>query len=81
VNCRPRFKWAFCLFLPFLVIDFLVSSVLMALGMMMMPPSVVVAAVQAAAVRAGRWLAPGREEPRGKFPVTTGAGDKTKETL
>ena len=26
---------------PFLVIDFLVSSVLMALGMMMMPPTVV----------------------------------------
>ena len=29
------------LFLPFLVIDFLVASVLMALGMMMMPPNVV----------------------------------------
>jgi flagellar biosynthetic protein FliP len=28
----------FLLFLPFLVIDFVVSTVLMALGMMMMPP-------------------------------------------
>jgi flagellar biosynthetic protein FliP len=31
----------FLVFLPFLVIDFIVSSVLMSLGMMMMPPSVV----------------------------------------
>jgi flagellar biosynthetic protein FliP len=29
------------LFLPFLVVDFLMSSVLMALGMMMMPPAIV----------------------------------------
>jgi flagellar biosynthetic protein FliP len=35
------FQMAFLLFLPFLVIDFLVSSVLMSLGMMMLPPTVV----------------------------------------
>jgi flagellar biosynthetic protein FliP len=29
------------LFLPFLVIDLLVSAVLMALGMMMMPPAII----------------------------------------
>jgi flagellar biosynthetic protein FliP len=38
---QTAFQMGFMLFLPFLVIDFLVSSVLMALGMMMMPPTVV----------------------------------------
>jgi flagellar biosynthetic protein FliP len=38
---QTAFQMGFFLFLPFLVIDFIVSSVLMALGMMMMPPSVV----------------------------------------
>jgi flagellar biosynthetic protein FliP len=38
---QTAFQMGFLLFLPFLVIDFLVSSVLMALGMMMMPPVVV----------------------------------------
>jgi flagellar biosynthesis protein FliP len=35
---QTAFQMGFLLFLPFLVIDFLVSSVLMSLGMMMMPP-------------------------------------------
>lgn len=35
---QTAFQMGFMLFLPFLVIDFLVASVLMALGMMMMPP-------------------------------------------
>ena len=38
---QTAFQMGFLLFLPFLVIDFLVSSVLMALGMLMMPPVVV----------------------------------------
>ncbi|PTY08787.1 flagellar biosynthetic protein FliP [Opitutaceae bacterium EW11] len=38
---QTAFQMGFLLFLPFLVIDFLVSSVLMAMGMMMMPPTVV----------------------------------------
>ena len=38
---QTSFQMGFMLFLPFLVIDFLVSSVLMALGMMMMPPTAV----------------------------------------
>ena len=38
---QTAFQMGFMLFLPFLVIDFLVGSVLMALGMMMMPPNVV----------------------------------------
>lgn len=38
---QTAFQMGFLLFLPFLVIDFLVSSILMSLGMMMMPPVIV----------------------------------------
>ncbi|MEZ5940746.1 MAG: flagellar type III secretion system pore protein FliP [Planctomycetaceae bacterium] len=38
---RTAFLMGFCLFLPFIVIDLVVSMILMALGMMMMPPVVV----------------------------------------
>lgn len=38
---QTAFQMGFMLFLPFLVVDFLVSSVLMSLGMMMMPPAIV----------------------------------------
>ena len=38
---QTAFQMGFLIFLPFLVIDVLVSSVLMSLGMMMMPPAMV----------------------------------------
>ncbi len=38
---QTAFQMGFLVFLPFLVIDVLVSSVLMSLGMMMMPPAIV----------------------------------------
>lgn len=38
---RRAFEMGFILFLPFLVIDMVVASVLMSLGMMMLPPNVV----------------------------------------
>lgn len=38
---RRAFEIGFLLFLPFLIIDMVVSSILMAMGMMMLPPSVV----------------------------------------
>jgi len=38
---KTAFEIGFMLFLPFLVIDIVVSSVLMSLGMMMMSPTVV----------------------------------------
>ncbi len=38
---RRAFELGFPLFLPFRVIDMVVASVLMSLGMMMLPPSVV----------------------------------------
>ena len=38
---RIAFQMGFLIFIPFLVIDFIVASTLMAMGMMMMPPIVV----------------------------------------
>lgn len=38
---RRAFEMGFLLFLPFLVLDMVVASVLMSLGMMMLPPNVV----------------------------------------
>lgn len=38
---KTAFQMGFMLFLPFLVLDMVVSSVLMAMGMMMLPPSVI----------------------------------------
>ncbi len=38
---RTAFQMGFLVFVPFMVIDFLVASTLMAMGMMMMPPTVV----------------------------------------
>jgi len=38
---RRAFEIGFLLFLPFLVIDLVIASLLMSLGMMMLPPSVV----------------------------------------
>ena len=38
---RRAFEMGFLLFLPFLIIDRVIASVLMSLGMMMLPPSVV----------------------------------------
>ena len=38
---RRAFEMGFLLFLPFLIIDMVVASILMSMGMMMMPPSVI----------------------------------------
>lgn len=38
---KSAFQMGFMIFIPFLVIDFLVASILMAMGMMMMPPAVI----------------------------------------
>jgi len=38
---RTAFQMGFLIFIPFLIIDFLVASTLMAMGMMMMPPAIV----------------------------------------
>ena len=38
---RRSFEIGFLVFIPFLVIDMVIASILMSLGMMMLPPSVV----------------------------------------
>ena len=38
---RRAFEIGFLLFLPFLIIDMVVASVLMSMGMMMLPPAVI----------------------------------------
>ena len=38
---RTAFQMGFMIFIPFLVIDFLIASTLMAMGMMMMPPQII----------------------------------------
>jgi len=38
---RSAFQMGFLIFLPFIIIDFLVATVLMSMGMMMMPPVVI----------------------------------------
>jgi len=38
---RTAFKMGFLIFLPFILVDFLVGTTLMAMGMMMMPPVVI----------------------------------------
>ena len=37
---RTAFQMGFMIFLPFLLIDFIIASILMAVGMMMMPPAI-----------------------------------------
>ncbi len=60
---KRAFEIGFLLFLPFLIIDLVVASVLMSMGMMMLPPGRGVAAVQADLLRAGRRLVAGGGKP------------------
>ena len=38
---RRAFEIGFLIFLPFLIIDMVVASILMSMGMMMLPPSII----------------------------------------
>jgi flagellar biosynthetic protein FliP len=38
---KTAFIMGFCIYIPFLLIDLVVSTILMSLGMMMMPPVIV----------------------------------------
>ena len=77
---QTSFQMGFMLFLPFLVIDFLVSTVLMALGMMMMPPTVVAASCfQAAPLRPRRRVAPGRQVAHAELRHLTGHESRPRD--
>ena len=67
---RAAFQFGFVVFLPFLLIDLIVSSVLMALGMMMMPPVDDRAAAETPDVHPGRWLEPDPQGAGGLVPLT-----------
>jgi flagellar biosynthetic protein FliP len=38
---RTAFQMGFLIFIPFIIVDFIVASTLMSMGMMMMPPVVI----------------------------------------
>ena len=53
---KTAFQIGFVIYIPFLVIDMVVSAVLMAMGMMMLPP-IMISTVQVDVVCLGRWMA------------------------
>ena len=71
---KVAFLMGFRLYLPFLVIDMVVSSVLISMGMMMLPPVFISLPFQTFAVRAGRRLAVGSGEPLKQLCCLRGEG-------
>ena len=65
---KRAFQIGFLLFIPFLVIDLVVASVLMSMGMMMLPPRHRQPSVQADLLRSGERLAARLRQPCRKFP-------------
>ncbi len=57
---KRAFELGFVLFLPFLVVDLIVASVLLSMGMIMVPPVMISAPLEDTALRAGGRLAPDR---------------------
>ena len=55
---RRAFEIGFLIVLPFLVIDMIVATMIMSMGMMMMPPTVDLAAVQDPVLHPDRRLEP-----------------------
>ena len=64
---KTAFLIGFQIYLPFLILDMVVASVMVSMGMLMLPPVLISLPLQAAAVRAGRRLAPGGRHADGKF--------------
>ena len=64
---KTAFLIGFQIYLPFVILDIVVASVTISMGMLMLPPVLDFAAVQAAAVCAGRRLAPGGGNAAGKL--------------
>ena len=53
---RTAFQMGFLIFIPFIIVDFIVASSLMSMGMMMMPPVVISMPFKLSFIRLGRWL-------------------------
>ncbi len=54
---KTAFQIGFTIFIPFLIIDLVIASVLMALGMMMVPPATIALPFKTDVVCTGGWLA------------------------
>ena len=67
------FRMGLMIYLPLLLIDLLVASLTMSLGMMMVPPTDDLAADQDRRLPAGRWLAPPGGRPVEELLVSLGA--------
>jgi len=65
---KTAFQIGFLIFLPFLVIDLVVSSTLMSMGMVMLPP-VFISLPSDPALRPGRRLEPRHPIPRGELSL------------
>jgi flagellar biosynthetic protein FliP len=59
---RRGFGIGFLVVLPFLLIDIIVATLTMSMGMMMLPPSVISLPVKILFLRAGRWLESARRQ-------------------
>ena len=56
---KTAFLIGFQIYLPFLILDMVVASVMVSMGMLMLPPVLISLPLKAPVVRAGRRLAPG----------------------
>ena len=61
---RTAFQMGFLIFIPFIVVDFIVASTLMSMGMMMMPPVVISMPFKLSALCLGGWLVSNCSIPR-----------------
>jgi len=64
---KTAFEIGFMLYLPFLVIDLVIASVLMSMGMLMLPPAMISPAVQDPALCPGGRMEPDRALAGGGF--------------
>ena len=67
---KTAFEIGFAIYIPFIVIDMVVASVLLSMGMMMIPPVLISLAVQDLDLLARRRLEPHRKRPLHELQIT-----------
>ena len=72
---KTAFLIGFQIYLPFVILDMVVASVMVSMGMLMLPPVLISLPLEAPLVRAGRRLAPGGANVVAKFS-TVYVGEK-----
>jgi flagellar biosynthetic protein FliR len=78
---KTAFQIGFLIFLPFLVIDLVVSTTLMSMGMIMLPPSPHLRAVQDPAVRPRRRLEPDHPIARAELRMSTDTSSSSRPAV